>query len=222
VLNLAGEVGSKDDLSWLAERLGSTEGELAWQAMLKIFKAAEADVLDKWVGQFSSQEMKGKLSDEQMVSLLETAERKASGEKRSEMLKETRNRLAELYVKGGRFEQAAKCLGLLWEAADSLDEKEAVLGRLLDVYLRWPNIEAAKGLVANQLLEADLDSNSVITRSIENYLATQTGGAEPKAVIKTLMQIETTAVRPMWAEQMKRWSQRFGLSGEPNKPIGDK
>ena len=55
--------------------------------------------------------MKGKLSDEQMMSLLETAERKASDEKKPQMLKDVRDKLAELYIKGGRFEQAAKCLG---------------------------------------------------------------------------------------------------------------
>jgi len=218
VIELAGEVGSKDDLGWLAERLGSAESELAWQTMLKMFKAVDADVLDKWIGRFSTQDMKGRLSDEQMVSLLETAEQKASGEKKSQMLKDVRGRLAELYVKDGRFEQAAKCLGQLWEAAESPEEKEAILGRLLDVYLRWPNLEGAKGLVANQLLEADLNPESVIVRSIENYLTTQAGGAEPNAVIKTLMQIETAAARPIWAEQMRRWSQRLGQSGEPNKP----
>jgi uncharacterized protein YidB (DUF937 family) len=218
VIELAGEVGSKDDLGWLAERLGSAESELAWQTMLKMFKAVDADVLDKWIGRFSTQDMKGRLSDEQMVSLLETAERKASGEKSLQMLKDVRGRLGELYIKGGRFEQAAKCLGQLWEAAESPEEKEAILGRLLDVYLRWPNLEAAKGLVANQLLEADLNPESVIVRSIENYLTTQAGDTDPNAVIKTLMQIETTVARPMWAEQMKRWSQRLGQSGEPNKP----
>ncbi len=218
VIELAGEVGSKDDLGWLAEKLGSAESEPAWQAMLKIFKNAEADVLDKWIGQFSSQDMKDRLSDEQMISVLEAAERKASGEKKPQMLKDVRGRLAELYVKGGRFEQAAKCLGLLWEAADGAGEKEAVLGRLLDVYLRWPNLEAAKDLVANRLLEADLDPNSVIICSIENYLQHSAGSAEPNAVIEALMQVETTLARPMWAEQLRRWSQRLGESGEPNKP----
>jgi len=205
VIELAGEVGGRDDLAWLAERLGSAESELAWQTMLRIFKAVEADVLDEWIGRFSSQDMKAKLSDEQMVSLLETAERKASGEKNSQMLKNVRGNLAELYIKGGRFEQAAKRLGLLREAADSAEEEEAILGRLLDVYLRWPNLEAAKGLVANRLLEADLDPNSVIVQSIENYLTTGVGGADPNAVIEVLMQVETPEAKPMWAERMKDW-----------------
>jgi len=209
VIELAGEVGGRDDLAWLAERLGSAESELAWQTMLRIFKAVEADVLDEWIGRFSSQDMKARLSDEQMVSLLKTAERKASGEKRSQMLKNIRGKLAELYIKGGKFEQAAKCLGLLREAADSAEEKKAILGQLLDVYLRWPNLEAAKGLVANRLLEVDLDSNSMIVRSIENYLTGGASGADPNAVIEALMQVEAPEARPMWAEQIRRWSQRL-------------
>ncbi len=218
VIELAGEVGGRDDLAWLAEKLGSAESELAWQTMLRIFKAVEADVLDEWIGRFSSQDMKARLSDEQMVSLLETGERKAFGEKRSQMLKNVRGKLAELYIKGGKFEQAAKCLGLLREAADSAEEKKAILRRLLDVYLQWPNLEAAKGLVTNRLLEADLDSNSVIVQSIENYLTVGASGADPNAVIEALMQVEATEARPMWAEQMKRWSQRLSQSGEPNEP----
>jgi len=218
VIELAGEVGGKDDLTWLSEKLGSAESELAWQTMLKIFKAVEADVLDKWIARFSSQDMKGRLSDEQMVSLLETAERKASGEKKSQMLKDVRSKLAELYIKGGKFEQAAKCLGLLREAAESPEEKKVILAQLLDVYLRWPNLEAAKGLVANRLLEGDLDPNSVIVRSIESYLTAGGGSADPNVVIRALMQVETPEVRPMWAGQVEHWSQRLGPAGEPNKP----
>jgi len=38
VIELAGEAGSKDDLEWLYEKLGSGgESKAAWQAMLKIF-----------------------------------------------------------------------------------------------------------------------------------------------------------------------------------------
>lgn len=218
VIELAGEVGGRDDLAWLAERLGSAESELAWQTMLKIFKTVEADVLNKWIVRFSSQDMKARFSGEQMVSLLETAERKASGEKNPQMLKDVREKLARLYIKGGKFEQAAKCLGLLREAAESAEEKEAILARLLDVYLRWPNLEAAKGLVANRLLEADLDPNSVIVQSIENYLTAQAGGADPNAVVTVLIQVEVPEARPMWAEQMKHWSQQLGWPEEPNEP----
>jgi len=217
VIELAGEVGGRDDLDWLAEKLGSAESELAWQTMLRIFKGAEVDILDKWIGRFSSQDMEARLSDEQKLSFLEVAERKAVGENKAEMLKNVRGKLARLYSKSGRFEQAARCLGLLREAADSAEEKEAILGRLLDVYLRWPNLEAAKGIVANRLLEVDLDSNSVIVQSIENYLTAQAGGADPNAVIEALMQVEVPEDRPMWAEQVQRWTERLGQPRDSDK-----
>lgn len=217
VIELAGEVGGRDDLAWLAEGLSSAESELAWQTMLRIFKAVEADVLDEWVGRFSSQDMKARLSDEQMVSLLETAERKASGENKSQMLKNVRGKLAELHIKGGRFERAAKCLGLLREAADSPEEKEAILGRLLDVYLRWPKVETAAQLVNNCLLEKDLGPDNVIVLSIEKYLAEPPATTNPNVVLEALIKIKTVEDRPMWAEQVQRWTKRLGQPGDSDK-----
>jgi HEAT repeat protein len=99
VIELAGEVGSSDDLTWLAEKLGSSEGERAWQAILRILKAVDINVLDKWVERFSSQDMEAKLSDEQKISFLEIAERKANGEKRAEFLKSSREARATLQQK---------------------------------------------------------------------------------------------------------------------------
>jgi hypothetical protein len=218
VIELAGEVGSGDDLTWLAEKLGSAESEPAWQTMLTIFKAVEADVLDKWVGRFSSQDMEARLSDEQKISFLEIAERKASGENKAEMLKNVRGQLARLYSKSGRFEQAAKCLGLLREAASSPGEKEAILAQMLEVYLRWPKVETAAQLVDNCLLEKDLGPDNVIVLSIEKYLAEQPATADPNIVLGALINIKTAKDRPMWAEQVRRWTERFGQPRDVNKP----
>jgi HEAT repeat protein len=217
VIELAGEVGSGDDLTWLAEKLGSAESEPAWQAMLTIFKAVGTDVLDKWVERFSSQDMEARLSDEQKISFLEIAERKASGEKRGEMLKNVRGQLARLYSKSGRFEQAAKCLGLLREAAESPGEKEAILAQMLEVYLRWPKVETAAQLVDNCLLEKDLGPDNVIVLSIEKYLAELPATADPNVVLEALIKIKTAEDRPMWAEQVRRWTERFGQPREADK-----
>ncbi|MBN1391703.1 MAG: HEAT repeat domain-containing protein [Sedimentisphaerales bacterium] len=210
VIGLAGEVGSSDDLPWLAERIGSSESEQAWQAMQTIFKAAGADVLSKWVEQLSSQEIWGKLSDEQKISFLETAERKANGEKRGEMLKSIREKLAQLYSKTGRYEQAARILGQLREAAGSPEEKDTILVQLFDVYLRWPKAEAAAQLVSNCLLEKDLGPDSVIVMSIEKYLAEMPATAEPNILLDALIKVKPADKRPMWAEQVRRWTKRFG------------
>jgi hypothetical protein len=210
VVELAGEVGSSEDLTWLAEKLGSSEGERAWQAMLTIFKAAETDVLEKWTERFSSQDMDTKLSDEQKISFLEIAERKANGEKKGEMLKNVREKLVQLYNRSGRYEQTARCLGLLREAAGSAEEKEAILAQILEVYLRWPRVETAAQLVNNCLLEKDLDPNSVIVLSIDKYLTEPNAISDPNVVLGALAKIKTTEDRPMWAEQMRRWTERFG------------
>ncbi|MHC4720859.1 MAG: HEAT repeat domain-containing protein, partial [Planctomycetota bacterium] len=211
LIDLAGEVGGQDDLVWLAEKMGVTaESEPAWQAMLKIFKGSDAVVLDAWISRLDSQGAKTKLSGEQRVSFLEIAERKAVGENKAEMLKSVRERLARLYAKSGEFEQAAEYLGMLRQVARSAEEKEAILAELLDVYLRWPNVEAASQLVNNCLLEKDLGPNNVVVLSIENYFSEPPATSDPGEILESLAQIKTSETRPMWAEQLQRWSRRVG------------
>jgi HEAT repeat protein len=219
VVDLAGEVGSKEDLVWLVEKIGATaESEPAWQAMLKIFKRSDTAVLKEWLKRFESQSTKAKLSDEQMLSFLEIAERKAQGE--DEMLKAILSRLAEIYKKTGEFEQAAKYLGLLLEGVQQADERDIIIAELLDVYLGGGNLEAGVQLVANSLLEKDLDPNSGIVLSIDGYLTRPAVTSEPNVVLGALADIRTSQPRPKWSEQMIRWAEQFGLVpglGEPKK-----
>jgi HEAT repeat protein len=218
VIELAGEVGGGEDLSWLAEKLGSSESESAWGAMLTIFKTVDADVLDKWVERFSSADVEGKLTDEQNISFLEIAERKASGGKAEEMLKNVRGQLSRLYSKSGRFEQAAKCLGLLRETAEGPKEKEALLAQMLEVYLRWPKVEAAVQLLENCLLEKDLGPDNVIVLSMEKYLAGLSATGDPNVALEVFGKVKTAKDRPMWAEEVQRWTKRLSQTRDVNKP----
>jgi len=221
IIELAGEVGNQDDLVWLREKMGLTaESEPAWQAMLKIFKRSEADVLAKWVGKFDSPtpNTKGKLSDEQKVSFLEMAERKAAGENKLIILRDIRRKLADLYKKSGDFEKAAKYLGMTLKDARTAEEKESILAELMDAYLRWPNVKSAEDLVANCLLEKDLDPNSAVVGAIDNYLSAPPPGADPEAVLKALTQINPPPERPKWLEQVKLWAGRLGRAKESDKP----
>lgn len=225
LIELAGEVGSREDLFWLAEKVGpSAESGPAWQAMLKIFKRLDAGVVNEWIANYElqdSQDNQGGLSDEQMISLLEITERKA-GENDTGELKDIRDKLARLHTKAGDFERGAVYLGMLWEAAQSPEEKDAVLGRLLDVYLRWPNVNAAAQLASNCLLEKDLGSDHVIVVSIDNYLNQPIVGADPNAMIAALFEIKTAGPRPMWTGHVKRWGRLVGQPMEveenPEKP----
>ncbi|MHC4462728.1 MAG: HEAT repeat domain-containing protein [Planctomycetota bacterium] len=221
VIELAGEVGNQDDLFWLWEKIGlAAESEPAWQAMLKIFKRSEAAVLAKWVGKFVSPipNVKGKLSDEQKVSFLEMAERKATSENKVEMLRNIRSKLADLYKKSGDFEKAAKYFGVILQDARTAEHKELILADLMDAYLRWPNIQSAKELVANCLLEKDLDRNSAVVGMIDNYLSNPPAGVDPEAVLKALIQIKPPPQRPKWLEQVKLWAGRLGRAKESDKP----
>ena len=218
LISLADEVGGEEDLLWLAEKIGATaESEPAWQAMLKIFNRSDAAILNEWIGKFGLQSTKSGLSDEQKVTVLKIAERKAIGENKLEMLKNIRRRLARFYSKSGEFEQAAEYLGILRQVAKSGEEREAILAELLDVYLRWPNVEAATQLVDNCLLEKDLEPNNVVVLSIDNYLAGPPAEADPKVILEALAKIKTAEDRPMWQEQVKIWTERVSWAEELGK-----
>lgn len=219
LIDLAGEVGGKDDLSWLAEKIGSdAESEPAWQAMLKIFRRSETDILSEWIDKLVPQDSKTKLSDEQKISLLEIAEQKAASENKPKMLKNTRERLAKLYTKTGQFERGADYLGMLYEAAQTTEGKMAILPDLLNVYLKWSKAEPAAKLVENCLLEKDLDPNGVVIGTIEDYLSSPPTGTDPNTVLKTLLSnIKPTVNRPKWEQQKKNWIDHIGKTNDSGK-----
>lgn len=212
IIELAGEVGSEEDLTWLSTKIGSTaeaDSEPAWQAMLVIFKGSDASVLNDWIAKFESPGMKAKLSVEQTISFLEISEGKAVRENKLEMLKNIREKLADLYKKTGAFEQAAKYLGILQAEASKVEERDKILAELLDAYLRWPNVEAATKIVDNCLLEKDLEPNSVIVLAIDNYLSEPPAGTDPNVALQALTEIAPFNKRPKWLNQVKHWLSRF-------------
>ncbi len=217
LIDLAGEVGAKEDLSWLAEQIGSKpEAKAAWQSMLKIFNGSDTNVINEWIDKFFSKEGPITLSNEQKIAFLEIADRKI-GESKPSVLKNIRAMLAELYVEMNQFEQAAKYLGRLNEAAQTEEEKEIFLSKLVNVYLKWSKAELAANLVANCLLQKDLDTDNLVVRSIDEYLSAPAAGADPNAVLQALRAIKIDAPknRPKWRKQMERWIERFSLSEAP-------
>jgi len=222
LIELASEVGGQEDLSWLAEKIGSNaESQPAWQAMLKIFQRGGVEVLKNWVAQFSSQSTQTKFSDEQKISFMEIVERKAATENKTKMLKEAQTELANLYIKKGQFERAAGYLDRLYQAAPAADEKEAILPKLLDAYLRWPKVDSAAKLLEDRLRERDLDPNGAIVQTIDNYLNKPPAGADPNTVVKALLaEIKTAESRPEWQKQRKRWINLISkqvVADEPQK-----
>jgi HEAT repeat protein len=218
IIELAGEVGSQEDLIWLLGKIGLTaeaESEPAWQAMLEIFKGSDADVLNDWIVKFESQSTKDKLSVEQKISFLEIAEGKAVRENKLQMLKNVRGKLADLYKQTGAYEQAVKYLGILQSEAKDAEERDKILAELLDAYLRWPSLDAATTLVGNCLLEKDLEPNSAIVLAIDNYLSEPPAGTDPNVALKALAEINPPTKRPRWLMQVKTWLGRLRKEEEP-------
>ena len=211
-IELAGEVGSSDDLSWLLEKLsGNNENEPTWQAMMKIFRRCKADVVYQWLSNLE----KKKITDEQLKSFLELAEKRLESENKTDWAEVARRKLADLYRQSGQYDLAAKYYGLLFASTQAGPERDVIVAALLDVRLKSGNIEAAKNLIANRLLEKELDSNDVFVTRIEEYLK-DAGGTEAKKFIDLLGQIEAKD-KVVWAEQLQQWHQTF-VSAEKISP----
>jgi HEAT repeat protein len=221
VLDLAADVGGKDDLPWLWEKVGvNSESKAAWQAMLKIFNGCDVNTIESWLSKFDFQPNSGKLTDEQRIAFFELAGKKVSSENRPETVKGIREKLARLYVKGGQYERAAEELGKLREAAQTAEQKEAILGQLVDVYLRWPKLDSAGRLIQNHLLEKDVGPDDVIVRSIDAFWKNPPVSTDVNIVLDSLQKIKLPEPRPAWEEQLSRWAAAIGATkskAEPNR-----
>ena len=219
LIAMAHEDGAVEDLSWLADKIGlNSEGELAWQAMLSIFrKLKETDAAWKqWVGTLTSQD--SKLSREQKIAFLKIAEAKATNESKLDV----RAKLGELYYAAGQFEQAADYFGMLYEAAGEAKDRETIFPKLLDACLKGSRVERAVGLVGNHLTEADLDPDGVVIQLLNDYLGKPPLGPNQNAVLKALEEIEVPQERPKWRQWLDGWkappSKNEGEESDKPKP----
>ena len=216
LIGVAGEIGGKEDLTWLVGKIGSnSESGPAWQAMLKIFDGSDSATLKEWMGKLTLQESKTKLSDDQKIAFLKKAEAKASGE--TEMLATIRKKLAELYYKTGQFERAGEYLNMLYKAVPTASEKDEILPQLLEAYLRGSKEDLAAKLVEECLVKEDLSPNNAVLDTISNYLS-KPSGADPNVVIKALSGVKLSGARPNWEKWLKGWTDRLSKKEEAEKP----
>jgi len=216
LIGIAGEVGGKEDLAWLVEKTGSnSEGGPAWQAMLKIFDGSDSAALKEWMEKLTSQESKTKLPADQKIAFLKKAEAKAAGD--TKMLATVRKKLAELYYETGQFEREAEYFDMLYKSAPTAEEKEVILLKLLDAYLRGSKVEPAVELVRECLAKGDLSSGNTVLVSIDDYLS-KPSGADPNLVIKALSGVKLSETRPNWEKWLKGWTDRLSKSKEAEKP----
>ena len=217
IIALADEVGGKEDLKWLVEKIGvNSESDPAWQAMLKIFTGSDTSVLKEWMDKLTGQSSKIKLSEEQKIDFLDIAEN-AKGN--IENLPEIRKNLAGLYHKTGQYEQAANYFDILYEMTKTPEGKKAILPNLLDACLRGSKPERVAELVKSCLAEGDLNPNSIVVQTIDNYFNKPPVGANPNEVLKILVAIKVPQGRLQCNQQLKSWTDDLlGKAKEPDKP----
>ncbi len=217
IIALADAVGGKEDLNWLAEKIGlNSESDPAWQAMLKIFNGSDAGVLKEWVDKLIVEGSKIRLSDEQKIDFLKIAE-KENAKGNSSYMPEIRQKLAGLYYKIGQYEQAADYLGILYDMSKAQEDKKAVLPNLLDASLKGSKLERTAELLKSCLTEGDLDPNSVVVQTINNFFSAPPAGVDPNKVLQILITIEVPQDRPQWSQQIKSWTELMSKAKEPEK-----
>jgi len=215
LIALADEVGGKDDLNWLSDKIGANaEGEPAWQAMLKILKDlkdTDPATWKQWADKLTAEG--SKLTSEQQIAFLKTAETGGVGEYRSEI----RKKLADLYYATGQFDSAADYFGIQYEAARTAEDRESILPKLLDACLRGSKQDRLAELIGNYLSKSDLDLNSAIRQSINDYLNQPPVGSDPYAVLKVLEGIKVPQSRPRWHQWLNGWKARLAKNKELDK-----
>lgn len=212
---LADEVGGEEDLIWLAEKMGANaEGEPAWQAMVKILKDlkdTDPAAWKQWVDKLTAED--SKLTNEQQLAFLKTAETGGVGEYKAEI----RKKLAELYYITGQFDSAADYFIMQYEAAKTPEDRESVLPKLLDACLKGSKQDLLTELVGSYLSKSDLDLNSTIRQSINDYLSQPPAGSDPYAVLKVLEGIKVPQGRPRWHQWLNGWKARLAKNKELDK-----
>jgi HEAT repeat protein len=213
---LAGEVGGKEDLPKLAEKIGSnSESAPAWQAMLKIFDGIDSAIMKEWVDVLTSRGSKIKLSNEQKIAFLKKAEAKANGD--AKMLESVIEKLGELYYSTSQFEQASEYLNRQYIGSSTAGAKNAILPKLLDASLRCSKVDLVVKLVEEYLAKEDLGPEHAVRVAIDNFM-NKPSGVNPDTVLAALRGVKFTGARPKWQQWLNGLASRLGKSTEAEKP----
>ena len=219
LIELAAEVGGKDDLAWLEKKIGSNgESEPAWQAMLKIFTGSDAGVLGEWIDKLVSIGSTTKLTNEQKVAFLETVERKIAGQNNVALLQKVRENLVSLYLSMGQYEKAEVSLKLLQESAATAEQKAVIAQSMLDMYLRWQKPNLVANIVSQALQTADMAPENTFIKRLDEHLSKPPAGIDPNGVYTALVSIKAPQDRPKWQEWLKNWASRLGRAKAVEKP----
>jgi lipopolysaccharide biosynthesis regulator YciM len=142
-------------------------------------------------------------------------EQKADAENNSRISYGAKKRLADHYLEAGELERAYQYYADLIQESSGR-EKDELLSRLLETKLKGNQFDSAAHLVANRLIEKDLDPDDAFVIKISAHLNLAVDDKDRAKLIQALAAVKATAPRVLWKKQLQYWNSRFS---EPNKPI---
>lgn len=215
LIELAGEIGSEQDLQWLAGKV--SENEQAWSAMLDIFDASDKEVNKQWYEEFTSDSNSLPVSDERFVGFLRIVEEKLDNENDGETLTAVREKLVELYENTDSPGEAAQTLGKLLSNADTEKRENKYFVQLMKVYLRTGEFAKVKDLINNRLLEEELQKDGEVIKALEQFVSNEKDGKAEK-LLAELNQIKIEQ-RPLWESKLSDWGKKLADNEEKKQEI---
>lgn len=210
LVDLAAEVGGQEDLDWLSKKLAvAGESEPAWQAMLKILRRSNTDLMGTWMARFESQAASNGLSPEQMISFLSLVEQKAQGESKPGKLREARMKLFGLYAAGSDLSRATEYMNRVLGTASNEQDRNGLLESLLSISLKAGNlsVDLAGTLIESCLSEKDLGPEDPLAKAIVTYFKQPPAGGDPGAMLTRLRQVKVADPenRTLWRKLLSEW-----------------
>jgi HEAT repeat protein len=203
LMEAAAKVGGEADLAWLVERLAQAQDRLvAWQAISDIAGRLDIDLLEKWLKAALAEGTP--LTSDQAISLLQIAERKAVGEKKTAFRHWILRSMAAQQQKKGDPGAAAKTLVKLMEGQEGA-ALNAIKGDLVKLYLEGGQLDSAIKLVEAHLTQTDIEEGDPVLAGIESYLGNASQAGRKEAVAKLAGGVSVPASRPNWERCKNRW-----------------
>ncbi|OHB49610.1 MAG: hypothetical protein A2Y10_15635 [Planctomycetes bacterium GWF2_41_51] len=226
LIYVAGQIGTAQDLEWLATLADNSELEderqKAADAMMNIFQYCKTDILITWAQRLSVQS-KSKNDDLLLVksrTLFEMAEKKAEAQQDANTLMVLRRTLADSYAEAKQYAQAAKYLGMLLQSAADSNDREYLTSRLLEVNIYDGQAESAKQLIANILLSSDIGEDKKVSNVLNQYFSDNQDKERCSKIFRAIasIQLSDAAKYPLWTAQIVKWRTLLKINLTPSGP----
>ncbi|MBN1983590.1 MAG: HEAT repeat domain-containing protein [Chitinivibrionales bacterium] len=171
VIQLAGTVGGKDDLEWLAAMLNANgQAEPAWQSIKSILQRQKSTFLLEWIEAFE----KTSDRDDYIREILELAEQKASAEKAAGNLLTSQKKIIQWYAVRRAWEEGVLYLDKIQYTPAASPFDDSVNAEIAEIYMYSGNAEKAAQLVEQELLGGGLAELSPIYVKVDSFLNDKT------------------------------------------------